>query len=423
MYNCTRALVRRHGANQRLLETQVNTMSVRELINDYTIVYLVLTHPALPSEVSLNLEDVADVVFKLSPTVTVDQWLTSNGDKTLPTSTTVPKKAAGVAKYRDLFVAGYHAEKVHPTSGSGNSLLDAELTDLQITREGADYKEIYEHALFTINGLCHIADYSSKGVFIKGGGRSIHYANRNQIGITSFLDVGKMSFYPITDTMIKSVGLDEIGRPHQLKKGVLLNLPNVDLSNKVVMISLMGVLHYASNRYKVVGDHSILLEWWKLPLMELINNTRPYIDISSFEATLDPVAWHKDAIDLNLANTDDSIKAFLKLKQTFIILIEADNFFYNRIAVEQTGLPGRYVHPDRPRYPLQLENGFLPEYMTYDDHGQYVIAVDQNLAQRYAHHTRTYSTEDNYVNSAKRSEFPNYYASAYLLEMGRDFVQ
>lgn len=423
MYTCTRALVRRHGADQRLLETQVTTVKVRELLSDYAVAYLILTHPTLPAEVSLKLTDVGDSIYTLAPTLTVAQWLVANGDKTLPTSTTIPQKSSGVVKHRDLLVAGYHAEKIHPVSGDGNSLLDAELTDLRITREDTDYQLVYEHALFTVNGLCHIADYSSKGVVLKGGGRSIHHSNRNQLGINSFLDVGKMSFYPITDAMIKSVGKDELGNAHPLKKGVLLNLPKVDLSNKIVMLSLAGVLHFSNAHYKVVGDHSILLEWWKLPLMELINNVRPLIDISSFEGTLDPVAWHHDAIDLNLANTDTSVKTFLKLAQSFIILIEADNFFCNRIGVEQTDLPGRYVHPDRPRYPLQLENGFLPEYMTYDDHGEYVIAIDNNLVNRYVHDTRPYAVEDNYVNSARRSEFPTYYASAYLLEMGTDIVK
>lgn len=422
MYTCVRALLRRHGGNQRLIETTVNVTPVRELVATYETVVLVLTNPALAKEVALDLAAIEDIVYTLSPTITVDAWLFNNGSATLPTTDVVPKKTAGVVKSRDLFVAGYHAELSHPTEGAGTQAPDYDLTNLLVTRGETVYKDVFDYGLFTVNGLCHIADYSSAGVYIKGGGRSVQYANRNMIGLNSFLDVGKLTCYPIVDNMILPTMNTDVGAI-PLKEGILLKLPtNIDLSKKAVMVSLAGVLFHSSDHYRPVGKNTILLDWPSIPVMELFYNVRPFIDMSTFEAKLGRPEGHGDALDLNMANRDDSIKAFLKLPQSFIITVDTDNFFCDRIAVERTDLPGRYYHHERPRYPLQLENGFLMEYMTYNDDGVFVLAVDQNRINRYAHQTRPYKTEDNYVTGARQSSFPDFFGSAYLLEMGRDYL-
>lgn len=422
MYTCERAILRRKGENQRLIEAQVNLTPVRELVTNYDRVYLVLKHSAVANELSLDLHSIPDITFALAPSVTVDNWLVSLGSQSLPTSNTVPKVTAGVIKSRDLFAASYHAERIHPTAGAGSTLPEGDLTDMLVTRPDTDYQKVFEHSLWTVNGLFHYADYSSRGLQIKDGGRSTRFANRNQLGLHSTLAVGKVKTYPITDAMIKAASKNVLG-DDPLLNGVILRLVDEDLSNKIVMLSLAGILHFANNRYRVTGDQTILVEWWKMPVMEMFYNTRDLIDLSSFEETLLPSRAESGTLDLNQANLDISIRAFLKLPQSFIITIEADNFFYNRLPVEQTALPGRYYFSERPKYPLQLENGLIPEYMTYDDWGQYVIAVDRNMVNRYIHNTRPYKTEGNFVTGGRESSRPEFFADAYLLEMGTEFIE
>lgn len=416
MYTCVRALLRQRGENQRLTETQVNSFAVRELDNDYSDVYLILTHPSVTSEMSLALVDVEDLVYKLSETTTVDQWLQSLGTASLPTSDTVPKATAMTAKYNDVIVAGYDVQKIHQTGGPGGDWLDSELRDLLVTRYGSDYKQLYEHVLWTVNGLCHIADYTpSNGVQISEGGASMRKANANDIGMISFLSMGTLDFRPVTeDMMIKFSGLD-------YKRGFVLSLPDVDLSTKTVMLSIGGFLHFANHHYKVIGDHSILVEWWKIPFMERYFNSNKLIDMTKFTSTMSTPIDHLDSLDLNQAMTDESIKAYMQLSQTFVILLDATNMYYERHAVEATGLPGRYITRTPPKYPLQLENGLLPEYMAFTEDSEIVLAVNNNRVNRYVHNTRDYEI-DNYVSGARRSNRPFNYGAAYLLELGCDVV-
>lgn len=422
MYACERAIVRHNGVNQRFVETQVNDIPVRDLLADNETVKLILTHTAADHELCLDLKDVQTQVYTLDPAMTVAQWLQANGNRTLPTSDQLPKIVTKQARYRDLFVAGYHAEKIHPLAGDGNMMPDADLTDLRITKLDADYKDFFEHALVTINGFPHLTDYSSRGIQVKDAGRSIRYANLNNIGLISFANVGKVTCYPITDEMIHPMG-DTAQGQLPLKNGVILSVPDVDLTDKVVMLSLGGWLHHSNSRYTVLGQHSILLAWPQLPIMEMFYDARPFIDMSKFEETLSPQFNKREALDLNVANKDESIRAYLKLSQSFIITIEVDNFYTDRIKLENTQLAGRYYHHEYPRLPLQFQDGRMLEYMTYHEDGVHVLAVNENLAKRYLHNTRPYAKEDHYVTGGKISSFPTYYGSAYLLDMGTEYLE
>jgi len=416
MYTCVRAIVCPRGVNARFSETQVGGIAVRDLLTQNMSVQLVLKHPAINHEVGLNLTTVADLIYSIRPDITVNDWLFALGNKTLPTTDTVLKKTVSLIRYNDAFMAGYHLNRQHPLAAADSQLPDSELTDILMTKNGITYKELYESCLISVNGLLHLTDYSTRGLRVKDAGQSVRYANKNSIGMISFREVGKLSFFPIKGDSLKPFATDA-----PLKNGFTISLPNVDLSNKIAMLSIGGVLHFADDCYRVTGDHSILVEWWKIPFAHRYFDAEPFIDMRTFEATLVRNPRHGSALDLDQAMTDASIRAYMELSQTFLILLEADHFYYERHATEMTGLQGRYYSYERPDLPLQLENGFLPPYVATPENGVYVIALDDNLIPRYVHDTKPI-TDDHYFNKAKRSSRPGYYSAGYLLEMGREYL-
>lgn len=415
MYICVRALLRQRGDNQRLTETQVGSASVRTLLHDNAVVYLVLTNPAIDHEVGLDLSTIADIVYNLNENTTVDQWLVSLDTASLPTSDTVLVKEVGVVGYNDIFAAGYSLELISPISGPGSQLPQSELTDILVTKSGLDYELLYQHCLVTVNGLLHLTDSSTSGMTVKDAGKSIGLANRHDIGLISFLDVGAIATVPITPEMVLSY------TGGSLENGFLIALPDIDLSNKVVMLSVGGYLHFSNECYLVVGDHSILFQWWKYPLAHRFYNANKLIDMTPFTDTLVKNPDHGEALDLNQANSDESIRAFMSLSQSFVILLDADNFYFERHGLERTGLPGRYYNYELPKYPMQLETGLLPAYVAMPEDGMYSLAINSNLVRSFQHDTKR-PTDDQYFNDARISSNLGYYASAYLLEMGTEFL-
>lgn len=417
MYTCVNAILRLRGENTRMSEAQVGDVLVRDLVTKYSVVRLILTHPAIKNKVSLDINDVLSRIYQANPSFTVDQWLTSLGNESLPVKDTVPKIVTASVKYNDAFNAGYTLNRIHPTSGEGNEMPDEDLTDIRITRGIVDYKQFYESIVVSVNGLLHISDYSTAGVKVKDAGRSVSYSNKNTIGLMSFREVGKLSFEPIKADMLKPLNEGRL-----LKDGFSISLPKVNLDGKVAMLSIGGFLHFGNDRYNVNGDHSIMVDWAKIPFAHRYYDSNKLIDLSSFNQTMVRNDAHGDALDLNQALSDESIRAYMSLPQSFIILLETDHFFYQQHQLERTALLGRYYAYEPPAYPLQLDNGLLPPYVAIKEDDVYTVAIEDNNINRYVHDTRPV-TDDGYFNSDRKSNRRTESSSGYLLQMGRDYLK
>jgi hypothetical protein len=415
MYTCVKALLRQRGDNQRLTEAQVSDAAVRTLVTENSVVYLVLSNPLISHQVGLDLSTVETQVYALGETITINQWLTSLGDASLPTTDTLMVAEASVVGYNDIFAAGYTLERVAALAGAGSELPDSELTDILITKADVDYELFYNNVLITVNGLLHQIDSSSAGVRIKDAGMSTWYSNRHDIGMMSFRTVGEVQTIPITEDMILSYNGGD------LKNGFLINLPDVDLSSKVVMMSVGGFFHFSNDTYTVVGDSTIKFDWWKYPIESRYYNSRKLIDLRKYKESMTDVPKNGDALDLNEAATDVAIKAYMTLSQSFVILLDADNFFCEKHVLERTGLPGRYYSYEIPAWPMQIESGLLPAYVAMPEAGMYCLAITENKMRRFQHDTHPKS-DDQYFNGTRISSNLGYYSSAYLLEMGTDVL-
>lgn len=415
MYTCVNALLRERGMNQRITQAQVGNESVRDLVSEHSLVVLVLTHPSITYQLSLNMADVEELVNKIAMGVTVDDWLNSLGTTWLPTSDGVPVPTAATVAYNDAWAAGYSVELVHPLAGEGSQLPDLDKTDLLMTRVDTDYQQFYDHVLVSVNGLFHQTDASTAGVKVMDGGRSVQHANKNMLGLVSFLNVGKVSTYPLDVDHIIPRSID------RLADGFTIRVPGVDLSSKVAMLCLGGVLHFANDSYQVVGPETMAVDWKRIPFAHRYYDTKALMDWSAFERTLVRNPLHGDALDMNQAMSNASILAFLLMSQTFVVTIDVDNFYYERHMLEHTALPGRYYNYTRPSFPMQLDNGLFPPYIAIPESGIYSLAVDENFTNRYVDDLRP-STDDNYWSGARVSHTPVKYSNAYLLEMGTELL-
>lgn len=411
MFTYVRALASLRGANQSLTTIDVGNKLVRDLTATYSRCVLVLSHPAIDHLVSLDVSQVEERFFQASPTLTVRQWLVSIGDEDLPFQNAIPTVLKSSVIAAEAYAAGYDVQKVHPTAGAGTALLDSELTQLLLTRHDADYTDMYDHLLSTVNGLFHLTDADVNGFRINDGGRSVNHSGKNEVGLLSFKGVGKVRTYPITDAMISS------RRGLALKEGVVITAPQANFAGKFVLVSIGGYLHVANQQYKVVGDKSVLIEWWKLPMQRRYHHTRKLMDWSTVtrHMSLDPN--HLGEIDLDIMNQDVCIREYLKLSQTFIITIETDNFFSDLIPLERTGLAGRYYSHSKPTKPLVLYNGLMPSYTIHGSNGMFCLAVEDNNHPDYLHDTLGLVDVVGRVNDATIHHPNKVYGSAYFLDM------
>src|SRR5690606_5807761 len=189
----------------------------------------------------------------------------------------------------------------------------SDMPDILMTKDNVDYQDCFDYLIPTVNGLLHMTDASPDGFIIKDGGRSVVHSNKNKIGLLSFSKVGKIKLIPITPEMITPRGLTSL---HQ---GFRIKLPE-KIGNRVVMMSIGGVLHFHSHNYRVIGDDLLAVDWWKIPFVRRYYDTRHLIDLSAYDSLLDRPVNHGDALDLEKAVGDELIVKYMTLSQTFVIL-------------------------------------------------------------------------------------------------------
>lgn len=421
MYSCVKVYARSNvpGSKFKEIEGGFALASVRSYLEQGDC-YLTLNNEATLNTYLLNLVDASNLIYNKSPDITIAQWLTAIGDTTLPVVIIDPTKfgiKTNTVKYNDLFNAGYDPQLAHPTIGEGSELPYSELTDIVITKLEADYLKVVRNCLFTVNGLLHIADHSTNGIRVTDAGRSVYHSNANQLGIISFQQLGEITCLPVTKEMLKPLTPDA-----KLKDGFSISFgQDIDLSDKVVMLSLGGVLHHSNQCYRLQGDHSMIVEWWKVPFRRRYFDTKSFIDLKSFEDTMTRNPAHHDTLDITQALSDESIGAYMELSQTFVILLDAKSMFWNLNEVEQTALPGQYYTYAQPNAPLLLDNGFLAEYMAKAEDGTWVMSIDNGYNYNYYGQTKPSETND-YIPDAEVSSKPFQYCRAWLLEMGSEYL-
>lgn len=411
MFTCVRAIASLRGANQHLTETDVNNVPVRNLMTTYSVCILILTHPALDIEVSLDVVKVVDMFYSHNPDITVAGWLKAIDNADLPIETHAHKIVKSSVLAGEILNAGYKMEMVHPTAGDGNEYHDEELTDIRVTRPGTDYMDLYRHCLVSVNGLLHLTDASKEKLVIVDGGKSVYQSRRNEVGLLSFKAVGGITCYPIAPGMV--TGRNGL----TLDQGVTITAPGADFSDKYIMVSIGGYLHTCGHQYKVVGDNSVMIEWWNLPIAQRYNDSRHLIDWEPVTRLMTQNPDHEGAFDTTLMNSDACIRAYMTMSQTFIIAVDAKLMFFDNIPVERTGLAGRYYSYTPPVLPLLLENGMIPPYTIHGKAGVYSLAVDDNNAPRYLHSTRNLDGNMGYENDAREYAPLQRYSCAYFMDM------
>lgn len=276
-----------------------------------------------------------------------------------------------------------------------------------------DYRRLQNNALFTVNGLIHRSDISDVGVVLYQGGRTITRFNDNRVGVLDFSTIGEFEILPIEDNMIKAVS-PEIG----FNDVVYFDLP-VSLEGKTIFIVLGGVLHALDNVLDVVGSNRVKINFKHHNLLDQFYNTYKVLDLSSLPLTRDVNV--EDQFVTAEFSQDEFIRAFLKLSQTFFVVIDATGISVQRKKLNYTDQPGIYRHfeEQQPDLPVQIGTGFISEYNIKEQDGFWVLSLPHGTTNNYVWKTTTAVDEVgvNYslIRDQRESYYPRAAASAYLL--------
>ena len=374
----------------------LSELSMIEIYKRYIRAYVVAEDTISSREVIINL-DVLKKEYNLSP-YTLSKVLASI--KTINTVDAIPTKVK-VATYRDAFLSNYKVDLCNMMQELPENYPKKDLHDIVITRPlyHTDLTMLHTHCLLTINGLIHPSDasLSKNEAYIPKGADVLRYSNKNQLGILSFADIGEVKKYRIRDDDIMSSGEDVA----LLDK--LYIKTKADLTDKTVFLSLGGYLIKQENGIlEQINSNLICLQLHKLHLLEKYFDSKDLIDLS--DLGLEQTDRDNDLINVKDLYSDKTIRAWLQLHQSFLIVVDAKDIIYNRIYLRPGKLPGRYISYHEPILPLMTGYGKLVEYWATEDDKQWNISTIPNGYNNYTFK----NTTKYYAKNVTDSRLPSY---------------
>lgn len=413
MYLYQSALVLDYHKKGRWAEADVRHTPVSTLFEDYGDVYLILTHSVLTHPVSLLLDDVRLSHGANRVDLTVEGWLASLGDRSLPTSNVIPKIETHYAEYRDAWSANYTIEPVSKTAHPTVELPKGSLTDLRITRDGVDYKHMYEQCMVSVNGLFHLTNLGDDALYVDDGAQSGFKANQNSVGLYQLGKLGKLQFVKVTkDMLFKNSDRQKFADYAYIK------LPFVP-KNKTVAMVIGGYLHFLDNVLRRTGEDTFSVDFNNLPYVERFFQSRQLMDLSEMEDLLETSPNNPNQFIVEELYSDEIISEYLTLTQSFFVIIDTPQVFVDKIELGDTQLPGRYVHGSHPDTPLITQYGLMPEYWVTEESGMFVLSLNNNLRDNYNFFTHQYKNALS-VDPTRSTTRPYELSRGQLLIVGKD---
>lgn len=410
MYQLVSAIAKKAGLNTRWEQVEIGSVKLYALYTTYQKLVMNLTNPFLDGPVSLDFDAVR--AQQASSDLTVNEWLTANGNNTLPTTALVPELKTTYVKYADAIHAQYDIEPIPSLLAPDYQINPADERDLMLTRLALDISLFYKNCLVTVNGFFHLTDYMPQGIRVIEGGYSKYKSLRAACGLYSFRELGELTMIPIRPEMLYKLD-DRV--PYYEKMCVQLN---TNLEGKTVLLVLGGYLHLFDRTYRQIGESSFQIDFANYPLLERIYESRPYIDLSSLG--LQSIPENPEMIAVEDLQSDAVLQAYATLSQSFFVVVDSDDIYYDLIKAADTGLPGSYVSYVRPDLPLRTGFARMSEYWyTYED-GVWSISCEAVGIPNYNFETVDLWKQRN-VDDTRYSFAPEYFSPGFFLKICKDY--
>lgn len=385
-----------HGS--RWMDLVLDTVPVNEIFATYRKVYLTLSAPFLIDPVYFDLD-----FFRIKYANfegTLEEMFDDNGSDSIQTIESIPEANPQYAFFADAFKAGY---KVQVTSDD----------DLKIARPNTSMLDVYNSCLFTVNGLFHKTDTDIDFLYVLKGNVSAKKSRRNQLGIVSFKNISEISCVSIVDSM-----LFKQHDTSTFSDRVYIKIPQA-VEGKTPILILGGYMVRPDQEiFFPVGNDTYCVIVGRLPILQRYYESLNTIDYSSLG--LDSSSNNVNQVDLTQFYSDECIRKYFTLIQSFIVIVNKENLFFNESYLDGSRLPARFTAYTEPKYPLFAGTGKICEYWKILEGGHWSVIV----ADSYLQNKVFESVVKDSLESVSPSNVPSltYYDSrGYLLEIGSDF--
>lgn len=398
MYTLIRAVGKPRTTQHRWVDVEVADTAMSKLYSDYDKLYLILTNPFIPNEVTLDIDEIRHQYSTSNLTVT--EVLVETGNKNLPTINTIPQVTNKYLRYADAFQAGYKVTPVNKGKAIDADIPKGDKESLYVTKANLDYQLFKDHCVCLVNGYLHYTDVNDQGIWVVDGMKSNNYSGHATLGILSFKELGKIKSIGFKPDMIYKLA-DETTYGQQLVIDV-----GESITDKTLILVIGGYMHILDKRsFTTYNDTSILVNTVNLPIAERFHESRQWLDFSELPYIKN--SNNESAFNITDFFSDENILAYFTMSQSFIILLDNNEVFVEREFIRRPPTPKLAIIPNDnkgevPNLPLTHMTGRMANYWAREDKGHWAIHLDDNQWSQ-----RNYWTiRDNLIEAKSDHELP-----------------
>lgn len=393
-------------------DLDASNLIVASLYSSYRAIFLVVLPPGETEPVYVDFAQL-QVEYAQYPN-TLSVLLQVLGDRALDTVPQLPDETVDYVKYSDAVRVGYRCQFASAGHIYPSTYPTQDLPDLKVTRPetDTDLSLLHSHCLLSVNGYYHQTDTDGEACWILGGGKSAHALNANHIGITSFLDVGRVTKLGLQDSWIGlPPGYD------LLMDKILITVPeDQGFQPKSWFLVLGGYLVLPEQGVLwQTGDRQYCLDLTRLPYLERLLESKTSIDLSDLQLTPSEL----NANNLNLAEiwSDAVIRRYLLLSQSFLVGVDRDHLFYSKQSLRQFNEPGVFTCIQEPTAPLLVGYGRTAEYWKVLEDRVWAVTAQDTYLRNYMFNELAQGLLVN-VTDQLENRRPDFISQGALLVMG-----
>lgn len=410
MYEFVTAVVRERSIGAQWKETDISNILVFDIYNAYSKVYLELSSIYIEGSIFVDF-DTLRAEFS-SYQGTLNQLLIALGNRTLEQVEALPSTQIKFARYSDAIQANYKINTCKVGVSIDTPLPEPDKTDLYVQRPktNTDVSLIHKNCLVSVNGYFHMTDTDETYTYVLDGGKTMRKSRMNHMGILSFLDIGDVKKVPIKEENIFAQEENS-----NLKTRTYVHIDE-DIENKTVLLVLGGYLIFPDRgSFWQSGDRSFAINFSSMPILERFFESKNYLDLDALG--LDISQANPDMINVDEFLSDDVLKKYLTLSQSFFVIIDSPNFFTNRIFLKHSAMPGMFTAYQDPSYPLIVGYGKSAEYWKTFEDGYWSVNVQDSFFRNYVFTYKPIEQLKNITPNAVPSQ-TFFHSRGYLLEIG-----
>lgn len=381
MYVYESAITLTNSISGQWQETDVSDMSFSQIYTLYKQTYLTVRHVQLDQVQYVPLNAYKNIFGTSS--LTVNQWMSSLGNTALQTVPELPTENLTHARYANAILARYKFMPAKAGLAYPANMPLSELTDVIVTRPQfpTDMETVYKHCMVKVNGYYHRTAWDGDNLYIIDAAKTSGKKPCSHTGFVSFLDIGEIQYYSITDEDILPLMENA-----PLKEGLLIKLPEVAAGKSIIFVLGGYLIQPEPAVWYATSDTAWSLNIKGLPYFERLFESRKEIDLSS--VPMEGIDTNpEDTLVQESLLTDETIRAYLKISQSFLVIVDTPDLYMSRIHVRVSNLPGLITSYQDPEYPLVMGYGKHVEYSKVKETDYWALRVADAAYKQYVFNT------------------------------------